>query len=242
MRPFILIALLFLTACSAQLPTSERLETIRLAKQESLTAEMADAGLTFGQPLFIRVFKQEKILETWIKDENTNKFVTFKQYPICNYSGYLGPKLAEGDFQSPEGFYTITANQMNPWSQFHLSFDLGFPNEYDRNHGRTGSHLMIHGDCKSEGCYAIKDGGIEEVYLLTESSIANGYNVPVHAFPFRMTPRNMARHNASQWTPFWHNLKQGYDAFELTKTPPRTGHRGGKYVFQTRKPTTSVLF
>ena len=94
---------------------------------------------------------------------------------------------------------------------------------------------------QSQGCYAITDEAIEDVYLLTEASIANGHDVPVHIFPFRMHPRNMDRHNASQWTPFWQNLKEGYDAFEVTKIPPVARHRSGKYVFQTRKPKTTVF-
>jgi len=234
---FLLMSTLYLSACAAQLPTSERLEQVRLAKQTALTTEMAAQNLELGAPSLIRVFKKEKTLETWIQDQETKRYVLFKSYPICNYSGTFGPKLAEGDHQAPEGFYTIKANQMNPWSQYHLSFDIGFPNEYDRAHRRTGSNLMIHGDCKSEGCYAITDESIEDVYLLTEASITNGHNVPVHAFPFRMTARNMERHNASQWTPFWENLKEGYDAFELTKTPPQisvsSGHQNRKYVFKT---------
>jgi len=220
MRPFLVIILFLLSACAAQLPTSERLEQVRVAKQAALEKKLTNAGLSLGAPTFIRVFKSENLLETWLQNEETGRYALFKTYPICNYSGTLGPKLAEGDHQAPEGFYTVTASQMNPWSQYHLSFDLGFPNEYDRALGRTGSHLMIHGDCKSEGCYAVTDDAIEEIYLLTEASIREGHHVPIHAFPFRMTPRNMQHHASSHWISFWKNLKQGYAEFELTKIPP----------------------
>ncbi|MCB1580882.1 MAG: L,D-transpeptidase family protein, partial [Alphaproteobacteria bacterium] len=178
-----ILACLILSACAPQLPTSEKLEQIRLAKQDALATEITASGLTLGQPTYIRVFKSENLVETWVQDETTGRYAPFKTYPICNYSGLLGPKLMEGDRQAPEGFYTVTARQMNPWSQYHLSFDIGYPNAFDRALGHTGSNLMIHGDCKSDGCYALTDPAIEEVYLLTEASIREGHPVPVHIFP-----------------------------------------------------------
>jgi len=248
MKKFILFTalLLLLSACAAQLPTSEKLEHIRLAKQDALSAEMTASGLTLGQPTYIRVFKSENLVETWVEDETIGRYIPFKTYPICNYSGLLGPKLMEGDRQAPEGFYTVGAGQMNPWSSYHLSFDIGFPNEFDRAQGRTGSHLMIHGNCKSDGCYALTDPAIEEVYLLTEASIREGHPVPVHIFPFRMHARNMAQHNASPWAPFWQNLREGYDAFETTRIPPeinvRSGHSGAKYVIETPRQQTIAMY
>lgn len=238
-----LVLILFLAACSAhkQPPTSERLVGVKGMKLSGLRNEMLSQNLAIGAPAYIRIFKAENVLETWVQDPQSKQYALFKTHPICNYSGTLGPKLREGDEQAPEGFYMVTADQMNPWSKFHLSFDIGYPNNYDLAHGRSGSHLMLHGGCKSQGCYAITDEAIEDVYLLTEASIANGHDVPVHIFPFRMHPRNMDRHNASQWTPFWQNLKEGYDAFEVTKIPPVARHRSGKYVFQTRKPKTTVF-
>lgn len=244
---YFLLVLLCVSACgtpqqSGGLPTSERLEQVRFAKAGKISKQLDEQGLALGDPVFIRVFKYENTVEAWVKIPESEQYALFKSYPICNFSGSLGPKIKEGDYQSPEGFYSVGADQLNPWSQYHLSFNLGFPNEYDRAHGRSGQHLMIHGNCKSQGCYAITDAAIEEVYLLTEASIANGFNVPVHAFPFRMTPRNMARarghRSHDQWEPFWLNLKQGYDAFELTKIPPevttRYGQNGPEYVIQEK--------
>ena len=236
MRALFIIILLLLPACTAtSLPTSERLEQVRLVKQEKLTRELAEQNLELGAPVFVRVFKKEEQLETWVKDPATGRYTPFKRYPICNYSGTLGPKLAEGDLQSPEGFYTVGASQMNPRSAFHLSFNLGFPNEFDRAHGRTGSLLMIHGDCKSTGCYALTDPAIEEVYLLVEASIAAGHEVPVHIFPFRMNAFNMYMHSGHEWELFWQNLKEGYDSFELTRVPPSVSHRNYKYAFRHAK-------
>lgn len=202
-----------------------------------LRNEMLAQNLELGAPTYIRIFKEENMLETWIEDKETKEFHPFKEYKICKFSGKLGPKLREGDGQAPEGFYEISADQMNPWSEHHLSFNLGYPNEYDRAHKRTGSNLMIHGGCKSTGCYAITDESMEEVYLMTEAAIANNHKVPVHIYPFRMSEENMQRHGGSGWIFYWENLKQAYDAFELTKTPPSSRHEGYKYVFDTPENT-----
>lgn len=238
MRALLLTALLFLSACASQgLPTSEKLEAIRQQKQDRLATDMDAQGLELGQPAFIRVFKYENTLEAWLQNPKTKRFELYKTYPICNYSGTLGPKRREGDRQAPEGFYEIGAGQMNPWSQYHLSFNLGYPNEYDRAQGHTGSNLMIHGNCKSDGCFAITDNGIEDVYLIVEASIRAGHDVPVHIFPFRMTNYNMTMHYGDKWLPFWQNLKQGYDAFESTRIPPEIALAGHRYhVAPSKQP------
>lgn len=159
-------------------------------------------------------------------------FTLFKGYPICAWSGNLGPKEKEGDGQSPEGFYFVPPDAMNPNSQFHLSFNLGFPNAYDRAHGRTGSFLMVHGDCVSIGCYAMTDKAIEEIYVLAEAAHTGGQSYfRVHIFPFRMTDENMSAHDASPWIDYWRNLKAGYDAFEDTRIPPNVRVENKNYVF-----------
>ena len=184
-----------------------------------------------GQPVFLRIFKEEGELEVWLR--GAQSYALFETYPICAWSGALGPKLKEGDGQSPEGFYFVPASALNPASRFHLSFNLGFPNAYDRAHGRTGSFLMVHGDCVSIGCYAMTDAKIEEIYGLVEAALREGQPfVRVHAFPFRMTARNMARHAASSWIEFWTNLKEGYDSFERTGRPPDVTVRDLRYHFE----------
>ncbi len=183
-------------------------------------ALLEEKGLREDAPIFVRVFKEESELEVWkVKDDG--RYYHFKTYPICNYSGKLGPKETMGDYQSPEGFYQVKASQLNPSSKYHLAFNIGFPNAYDKAHGRTGKHLMIHGDCKSAGCYAMTDALIEEIYILARESFKGGQKaIEVHAFPFRMTDKNLRRHRFSKWAPFWRDLKQGYDHFEAVKQPP----------------------
>jgi len=241
MRSILIICLLCLTACQTthKTPTSERLVGVKGMRLSALRNEMLTNNTELAQPIFIRIFKEEKTLETWIKDTKTAQYVPFKQYPICKYSGHLGPKLNEGDGQAPEGFYEVGADQLNPWSEYHLSFNLGFPNEYDRARMRTGSNLMIHGGCKSIGCYAITDKAMEEVYLMTEAAIAAGHKVPVHIFPFRMTQRKLRLKQDSIWYEEWENLRAGYEAFELTKIPPKAGHEDYKYVFDIRDIKTA---
>ncbi len=186
------------------------------------------------QPIFVRIFKEESELEVW-KQREDGRFYHFKTYPICNWSGDLGPKYKQGDRQSPEGFYRVTRNQMNPNSQFYLSFNLGFPNAYDRAHGRTGDFLMVHGKCKSAGCYAMTDGLIEEIYALSREAFAGGQDgFEVHAFPFRMTDENMARYKTSQHYQFWRTLKQGYDYFEFARVPPSVAVCEKRYLVNVK--------
>ncbi len=185
-----------------------------------LDERLAEKGLALGAPVFLRIFKAESELELWLR--KGDRFVLFATYPICAWSGLLGPKLKQGDRQAPEGFYFVTPGRLNPNSRFHLSFDLGYPNAYDRAHGRTGKYLMVHGACVSAGCYAMTDPGIEEIWKFVTTAFRKGQKrIAVHAFPFRLTARNLARHGASPWAAFWQDLKVGYDLFEATRLPPR---------------------
>jgi len=184
-----------------------------------LKESLESVSAKIGDPLFIRIFKEESLLEVWIRSGTEYQYL--KNYFICAYSGDLGPKLEEGDRQSPEGFYKVKIHQLNPNSKFHLSFNLGYPNKYDRANERTGSFLMVHGNCVSDGCYAMTDDKIEEIYALVEGALQKGQKyVQVHAYPFRMTEENMALNSESEWYDFWVNLKEGYDYFEAEKLPP----------------------
>ena len=177
-------------------------------------------GMSAEAPIFVRIFKEESELEVW-KARDDGYFHHFKTYPICNWSGDLGPKIKQGDKQAPEGFYSIAKSQMNPNSSFHLAFNLGYPNNYDRAHSRSGSALMVHGKCRSAGCYAMTDALVEEIYALAREQFAAGHeHFPVHAFPFRMTEANMNRFKSDRWYPFWQTLKQGYDFFETHRQVP----------------------
>ena len=196
-------------------------------------------GMKTEAPLFVRIFKEESELEVW-KQRDDGRFYHFKSYPICTWSGDLGPKLAHGDRQAPEGFYTIQKSQMNPNSSFHLAFNIGFPNAYDRSMGRTGSALMVHGKCKSAGCYAMTDALIEEIFALARETFNGGNeSFEVHAYPFRMTDANMARHKDSKWIEFWKTLKEGHDHFETTRQPPPVLVCGRRYQVNA-KPIQNV--
>lgn len=202
--------------CSAEEYTIKENIYLSHTLEERLNALSAK----MGNSVFIRIFKEESLLEVWIKVKNEYKHL--KDYIICASSGYLGPKLKEGDRQAPEGFYTVTKQQLNPNSKYHLSFNLGYPNTYDRAHERTGSFLMVHGNCVSIGCYAMTDEKIEEIYALVKQALFNGQShIDVHAYPFRMTDENMDFYEGNEWYAFWENLKEGYDYFETEKTPPQ---------------------
>lgn len=183
-----------------------------------------------GDPVFIRIFKEERMLEIWYGKKN-GKFKRFTDYPVCYYSGPLGPKKRQGDKVSPEGFYKVTRRALNPYSRYYRSFDLGFPNQYDRFKGYTGDYLMVHGDCVSVGCYAMTDQQMDEIYKLVESSLRNGQDsVAVHVFPFRMTDARLSRERNSPHYQFWMELKEGYDYFEKYKRVPNVGMSSGKYT------------
>lgn len=232
----VLAAVFLLTGAAAYflypyLPRTADLERVRHVTLPDLERQLEDQGFKFGQAIFIRIFKESRELEVWMR--NADQFAHFKTYPICNYSGALGPKLKEGDRQSPEGFYFVGKDQLNPQSSYHLSFNLGFPNAYDRAHERTGSYLMVHGNCVSVGCYAMTDEGIEEIYLLAQAALDNGQPYfRVQALPFRMNTANMQRHAESAWIDFWRNLKEGHDLFERHRTPPDVQVIGKKYHFE----------
>lgn len=234
MRRHVLLLALLLPAASIahsqDIPSSSRSRAAVARVAPKLRAELGALGLSYGNPIFIRVFKKSKELELWVEDGE--RFRLFRTYDICTFSGDLGPKLETGDEQSPEGFYFVNAARMNPNSRFHLSFNLGYPNAYDRAYGRTGSALMIHGSCVSIGCYAMTNRRIEEIYALGDAALRNGQQFfRVHVFPFRMAPANMERHRKSRWAGFWTNLKEGYDWFELEGRPPNVEVVGRRYVF-----------
>jgi murein L,D-transpeptidase YafK len=180
--------------------------------------------------------KESSELEVWMRNA-ARTWILLDIYPICRWSGALGPKLKEGDYQSPEGFYMVTRRAMNPNSSYHLSFNLGFPNAFDRNHGRSGSFLMVHGACASVGCYAMTDRLIEDIYgLVGAAQTAGQTEIPVHVFPFRMTEANLARHQSHPSKPFWINLKTGWDWFETNARPPKAWACGRSYAFGDSKP------
>lgn len=200
-----------------------------------LLAAMNEKDMDLQSPILVRLFKQEAELEVW-KQTRSGQFALLKTYPICRWSGDLGPKVREGDRQAPEGFYSINPGQMNPQSAYYLSFNTGYPNAFDKALGRTGSQLMVHGDCSSRGCYAMTDEQIAEIYSLGRESFFGGQKAfQLQAYPFKMTPANMARHRNNPNMPFWKMIKEGYDHFEVTRQEPKVDFCEKKYVFDATK-------
>lgn len=199
----------------------------------ALERDLAAAGLHFGDPVFIRAFKKERELELFVRNRATEKFDLFRTYKIAGMSGNSGPKLAEGDGQVPEGFYFVPPRAMNPNSDYHLSFNIGYPNDFDRAHQRTGSAIMIHGDRVSIGCLAMTDEKIEEIYTLCAAAHDGGQPYfRVHIFPFRMTAERLASLADPDWNDFWLNLKEGYDLFGKNRVPPEVSVADGRYQFK----------
>lgn len=199
--------------------------------RDVLEPAMVQRGFDWGSPVFIRIFKESRELEIWMKQGD--HFALFDTYPVCSYSGKLGPKKMEGDRQAPEGFYKVSPAQMNPNSAFHLSFNIGFPNAYDRAQQATGKDLMVHGSCVSAGCYAMTDAGIDKIYTLMKAAFDAGQSeISVHIFPFRLSPQNLERHKSSSFAAWWESFRPIYDDFEKTHVVPMVDVREGKYVLR----------
>lgn len=220
------VALLFLAGCQDSGVPKE----LKPVPYE-LTAKMEKLGMKATSPILIRLYKETSELEVW-KQNNSGSYALLKTYSICKWSGALGPKKAEGDRQAPEGFYTVTPAQMNPASSYYLSFNIGYPNAYDRSWGRTGSNLMVHGACSSAGCYSMTDEAAGEIFALARDSFRGGQtSFQIQALPFRMTAENFAKHRDDPNMPFWKMLKVGTDQFDLTRRPPKVDVCNKSYVF-----------
>ena len=203
---------------------------------DKILADMKAKGMVRTSSVMARIFKEEGKLEIW-KAKTNGRYDMVASYDICKWSGKLGPKYTEGDRQAPEGFYTVRPSQMNPRSNYHLSFNIGFPNAYDRANGRTGANLMVHGACSSSGCYSMTDAQIEQIYAFGRDAFQGGQTeFQIQAFPFRMTAANMARYRNDPNYEFWKMLKVGYDNFEITKVPPKVDVCEKRYVFNQVAP------
>lgn len=239
LRIHILIILTAALLSGCDVPVTQSISDTNKAENQAIDHHKTSMRFEDDSPVFIRITKTQSpsnasgVLEMF-KRVNDGTFQHYKSWDICKYSGALGPKLREGDRQSPEGFYFVKPAQMNPDSSYHLSFNLGFPNAYDRAHGRTGSFLMVHGDCVSIGCYAMTDAGIEDIYGEMEAAFAGGQPfIRVHIFPFPMTDMNMTASRNNPNRAFWENLKTGWDLFEASQIPPNVTVSGRAYRFST---------
>ncbi len=227
-----------LAGCEEDLGVSNNARAFSPIPQATLQS-MSAKGTTQNAPVLIRAFKKEAELEIW-KQGADGRYVYLKTFPMCRWSGQLGPKVREGDRQVPEGFYTITPGSMNPNSAYYLSFNVGYPNAYDRAWGHTGGSIMVHGICSSAGCFSMTDGQIEEIYAIMREAFAGGQHaVQMQSFPFRMTAENMAKARLDPNIAFWRELKKGADAFEVTKMQTPVGVCNKHYVFAKAKAGAS---
>ncbi|MDP3532083.1 MAG: L,D-transpeptidase family protein [Alphaproteobacteria bacterium] len=213
-----------------RVPESKRSAQAKERVLAKLKTALQQKKLELGSNVFVRIFKKDKELELWIKGKDT--FQLFKTYPICAMSGVLGPKMKQGDKQAPEGFYTLSADSLHPNSRYHLALNVGYPNHYDKAMDSTGSHIMIHGDCRSIGCFAMTDPQIEEIYTLIHFALEAGQKqVPLHIFPFHLKPEHLKNHIKSSWYFFWSMLQPIYLEFEKTKIPPVIKIKNRLYCF-----------
>lgn len=222
----------------------DRVKAARLARSEDIKALFKVADVTYPPAeIFLRAFKSEGVVELWAASSSGAPLKRVKRYGVCMSSGSLGPKRERGDLQVPEGFYEI--DRFNPWSNFHLSLGVSYPNPSDRIRGakNPGGDIFIHGSCVTIGCLPLRDGPIEELYVIALDARTNGQKrIPVHLFPARMDEdgmRYLAREaeDVPELYAFWQELLPGYLAFEKTRRPPKISITSkGAYVVKEIPP------
>lgn len=219
-------------------PEDDRALSARLEKRFEVKRLFRERGLEFpAAETFFRIFKRERVLEVWVRPQGKDQFALLKEYPICALAGQLGPKRTQGDGQTPEGFYSI--DSFNPTSGYYLSLHINYPNRADQlsNQGRAlGGAIFIHGGCQTEGCLAVTDEAIKELWVLASESRAAGQTqIPVHIFPARLTDAELKRLTQAfdkkpELKQFWASLKPSYDYFERTRLLPQISiDERGKY-------------
>ncbi|MBX5482341.1 MAG: L,D-transpeptidase family protein [Myxococcaceae bacterium] len=224
--------------CCAEGRAQDRVKAARAARMEEIHALFDRAHLAYpAKEIYLRAFKREGEVELWGAPRAGAPMVLLKRYSICMSSGGLGPKRERGDGQVPEGFYEI--DRFNPWSNFHLSLGVSYPNASDRIRGKKnpGGDIFIHGSCVTVGCIPLRDGPIEELYLIALDARSYGQRrIRVDIFPTRMDAEGMAylsylARDRPELMSFWRELEPGYLAFEKSRRPPMvTVGKGGAYV------------
>ena len=234
----------------AQVQKYQRVLEARLEKRFELKKLFRERGVTYpAAEVFMRIFKRERLLEVWARDHNQETFTLLKSYPICALSGMMGPKRSQGDAQTPEGSYFIDG--FNPVSDFHLSLHIDYPNRSDQilsGHDKLGGDIFIHGGCRTEGCLAVTDDAIKELYWLAlEARKVGQQRIPVHIFPTRLTDTALNEltrvfNNQPELKRFWANLRPLYHYFETThKLPLVTIDENGRYRVQPQIGKPAVL-
>jgi murein L,D-transpeptidase YafK len=210
-------------------------------KYDGLKAALLEVEIDITSlELYIIGYKKNKDLEIWARNKGSTAFKLFKTYKFCALSGELGPKRMQGDMQVPEGFYHIYI--YNPYSNFHLSMGINYPNRSDRIlgvHGNLGGDIYIHGSCVTIGCIPITNTYIKELYILCMEAKNNGQErIPVTLYPAKMEEGMLDRlidKNDPDYSTklLWQELQTAYDLFEARKTFPKiTFNSDGSHVIK----------
>ncbi len=204
------------------------------AREIELANEFKERGLKLGSPIFLRVYKQTSEMELWV--QRGPRYVHFKTYGICRWSGGLGPKFYEGDRQSPEGLYRITTSDLIVNPRWDRAMNINYPNNFDNLNGRGGSGILIHGGCGSIGCFAIQNENVEDVYGAVRAALRGGQvYVPVLALPFRFSALAPEKDDTLRMNEFWADLRRADLLFERDRLPPVAWICDGRYYFSDRR-------
>ncbi len=226
----------------------DRVNNAMKSSDNSMREAFAEANIAYPPKyIYWRAFKTEKELELWAGDDPYKPHKLIKTYQVCRLSGTLGFKHHEGDEQIPEGLYFI--NHYNPFSSYHLSFRVSYPNGVDSFWGdrkSLGGQIYIHGQCETIGCLPMTDSIMQEIYWISiqaQSWQGFGAKVPIHIFPYRPINEKIALNSnywlieAQKYSPRWKNLFYAHEHFERKHFPGRAYHNGnGYYLLDTIAP------
>ena len=163
----------------------------------------------------------------WAKNICDSAYILVREFPICDLSGYVGPKRRSHDQQVPEGFYHIDG--LNPYSKYYLSMKINYPNASDSLRGvrrHLGGQIFIHGSCISSGCLAITNDRIKELFVYCVEAYNSGQEeIGITIFPAQLTDSTYEdltyRYSRyKEMTSLWSDLKKSYDLFEKYRIPP----------------------
>ncbi len=194
------------------------IEKYGLRTEPELKQLFDKSGVTYPpKQITFLAFKKEKKMELWAKNNEIWHWI--KNYKLTASSGVLGPKLKEHDKQIPEGIYQLTL--LNPFSSFHLSIMLDYPNDFDRSIARLerrrklGNNIFLHGKDVSAGCLAVGDKAIDQIFLLVSKVGLDNSKVIISPNDMRKAPPATSLKGKPKWvTRLYNNIKVALAPFK----------------------------
>ncbi len=219
----------------------ERVKTAYKEKENSIKKHLKTYGIGLDKiEILLIAYKKERKLQVWAKEKKNETFEKIQTYNFSSFSGELGPKRKQGDYQIPEGFYLI--ERFNPLSNYYLSLGINYPNESDKMKSKAkdlGGDVFIHGDNVTIGCIPITDDKIKELYIYAIEARNNGQKkINIAILPSELDNQNFRKlqkefSSNKALLLFWENLKEVYNYFQIKKQYPKISvDENGNYIFK----------